>query len=58
MTFYRKQNYTTNMSFIEYAGNYFKVPGFGEKPFVADDVRKTMIDISSSWTEVSNFKKS
>ena len=40
-----KISYTTNMSFIEYTGNYFKVPGFREKPFVADDVRKTMIDI-------------
>lgn len=40
-----KLSYTTSMSFIEYAGNYFKVPGFGEKPFVADDVRRTMIDI-------------
>lgn len=40
-----KLSYTMSMSFIKYAGNYFKVPGFGEKPFVEDDVQKTMIDI-------------
>ena len=50
-----KLSYTINISFIEYAGNYFKVPGFEKKSFVVDGIPKTIIDIFQFMDGSFNF---
>lgn len=37
--------YTLDTSFVQYIGNYFNVPSFDEKPYIAEDVRTKIFDV-------------
>jgi hypothetical protein len=37
--------YTLDTSFVQYIGNYFNVPSFDEKPYIAEDVRMKIFDV-------------